>query len=44
MVDAYWRVGREIVEVEQHGRARARYGEEVIARFARPPSRFAQGH
>lgn len=42
MVDAYWRVGREIVEVEQHGRAR--YGEEVIARLAtRLTRRFGKG-
>ena len=44
MVDAYWRVGREIVEVEQHGHARASYGEEVIARLAkRLTRRFGKG-
>jgi predicted nuclease of restriction endonuclease-like (RecB) superfamily len=30
MVQAYWQVGREIVEVEQAGAARASYGEEVL--------------
>lgn len=34
MVNAYWRIGREIVEVEQQGEARAGYAEEVIARLA----------
>jgi hypothetical protein len=35
MVQAYWLIGREIVEVEQHGGKRARYGDEVIDRLAR---------
>jgi len=35
MVHAYWMIGREIVEVEQHGRKRAGYGDELIARLAR---------
>jgi len=44
MVDAHWRVGREIVEVEQHGHAHASYGEEVIARLAkRLTRRFGKG-
>ena len=30
MVSAYWLVGREIVEAEQHGRQRAGYGQETI--------------
>src|SRR5437879_3674961 len=30
MVGAYWKVGREIVEEEQKGQARAEYGERVI--------------
>lgn len=34
MVHAYWRVGREIVEVEQAGEQRASYGEELIARLS----------
>jgi hypothetical protein len=34
MVHAYWHVGREIVEVEQAGRQRARYGDEVIEQLS----------
>ena len=34
MVRAYWLVGREIVEEEQSGRARAGYGEELIDRLS----------
>lgn len=30
MVHAYWQIGREIIEVEQHGSVRANYGELVI--------------
>jgi predicted nuclease of restriction endonuclease-like (RecB) superfamily len=35
MVHAYWMIGREIVEVEQHGKKRAGYGDELIARLAK---------
>ena len=35
MVQAYWLVGREIVEVEQAGEQRAGYGEELIERLSR---------
>jgi DUF1016 N-terminal domain len=31
----YWAVGRRIVEEEQHGEARAGYGEELIERLSR---------
>lgn len=34
MVEAYWRIGREIVEVEQRGDGRAEYGKHVIERLA----------
>jgi hypothetical protein len=34
MVHAYWLIGREIVEVEQAGEARAGYGEQVLDRVA----------
>ena len=34
MVHAYWQIGREIIEVEQHGSARANYGEQVIERLS----------
>jgi hypothetical protein len=30
MLRAYWRIGRDIVEVEQQGEAKAGYGESVI--------------
>ncbi len=44
MVHAYWLIGREIVEVEQEGRVRAGYGEEVINRLSeRLGNRFGQG-
>jgi predicted nuclease of restriction endonuclease-like (RecB) superfamily len=35
MVQAYWLIGREIVEVDQEGQARARYGEELLSGLAR---------
>lgn len=34
MVSAYWRIGREIVEIEQQGLERANYGAGVVARLA----------
>ena len=34
MVQAYWLIGREIVEVEQRGEKRADYGDELIERLA----------
>ncbi len=43
-VQAYWLIGREIVEVEQHGEKRAGYGDEVIERLAqRLTGSIAQG-
>jgi len=35
MVETYWRMGRRIVEEEQHGKARAGYGEALMARLSR---------
>ena len=35
MVQAYWLIGREIVEVEQHGEKRAGYGARVIEGLAK---------
>jgi predicted nuclease of restriction endonuclease-like (RecB) superfamily len=35
MVDAYWRIGRRIVEEEQGGAARAGYGSQLIRHLAR---------
>lgn len=34
MVRAYWLIGRQLVEVEQHGRKRALYGEELLETLA----------
>jgi predicted nuclease of restriction endonuclease-like (RecB) superfamily len=31
---AYWEIGREIIEFEQKGKARAEYGEELIKRLS----------
>lgn len=35
MVHAYWLIGREIIEVEQKGKERAEYGEQVLRHLAR---------
>ena len=44
MVHAYWHIGREIVEVEQHGAERAGYGEGLMKRVAeRLSARFGKG-
>lgn len=44
MVHAYWLVGHEIVEVEQQGRDRAGYGDELIKRLsARLTGQFGKG-
>ena len=44
MVQAYWCIGREIVEVEQHGEDRAGYGELLLERLAEKLStRFGRG-
>jgi DUF1016 N-terminal domain len=34
MVQAYWLIGREIVEIEQQGKKRAGYGERIIQGLA----------
>jgi predicted nuclease of restriction endonuclease-like (RecB) superfamily len=44
MVHAYWLIGREIVEVEQHGADRAGYGEGLMKRVAtRLSAKFGKG-
>jgi predicted nuclease of restriction endonuclease-like (RecB) superfamily len=44
MVHAYWFVGREIVEVEQHGQSRAEYGNELLKKLApKLKKRFGKG-
>ena len=41
---AYWEIGREIVEFEQKGKARAKYGEELIKRLSADLSaKFGRG-
>ena len=44
MVQAYWLVGRRIMEEEQHGEARAEYGEKVLTILSRElVSEFGDG-
>lgn len=44
MVHAYWNIGREIVEVEQRGRQRADYGDELMHGLARRlTARYGRG-
>lgn len=44
MVDAYWRIGRRIVEEEQGGAARAEYGKRLLAALAEQLTReFGKG-
>jgi predicted nuclease of restriction endonuclease-like (RecB) superfamily len=44
MVQAYWLVGREVVEVEQDGERRAGYGERVVEGLAvRLTAKFGKG-
>ncbi len=44
MTATYWAIGRRIVEQEQHGAARAGYGEELIVRLSSDlQSRFGRG-
>jgi len=44
MTAAYWMIGRRIVEVEQKGKIRAEYGQELIERLAADLSqRYGKG-
>src|SRR5437868_3159741 len=44
MVHSYWLIGREIVQVEQQGKKRAEYGEQLMRRLAgRLASRVGRG-
>jgi predicted nuclease of restriction endonuclease-like (RecB) superfamily len=44
MTATYWAIGRRIVEQEQHGSARAGYGEELIVRLSADlQARFGRG-
>jgi hypothetical protein len=35
MVEAYWNVGKKIVEVEQHGETKAKYGSNLIGELSK---------
>src|SRR5438094_395024 len=35
MVEAYWLIGKRIVEEEQKGRVRAQYGEQLVGAVSR---------
>jgi hypothetical protein len=35
MTATYWEIGRQIVQLEQKGDARAEYGKQIIARLAK---------
>ena len=44
MLAAYWHIGREIVEEEQRGKERARYGTELIQELsAKLTEEFGRG-
>ncbi len=44
MTASYWEIGRRIVEFEQGGKGRAKYGEALIERLAEDlPQRFGRG-
>lgn len=45
MVQAYWNIGRTIVEEEQKGKERAEYGKELIARLSkRLTQKYGRGY
>ena len=35
MVEAYWNIGKRIVEEEQDGKERAEYGKEIIKKLSK---------
>ena len=39
-VATYWNIGRRIVEEEQHGQERAKYGTNLIANYCCPVNRL----
>lgn len=44
MVETYWRIGRRIVEEEQHGKERANYGEQLLKELSKTlASEFGKG-
>jgi hypothetical protein len=44
MLKAYWKIGRDIVEAEQHGEARAQYGQALIQALSQKlTNRYGKG-
>jgi DUF1016 N-terminal domain len=44
MTATYWEIGRRIVEFEQHGAARAGYGEQILSKLSHDlTARFGRG-
>jgi len=35
MVEAYWNIGKKIVEVEQNGETKAKYGSKLISELSK---------
>ena len=35
MVEAYWNIGKKIVEVEQNGETKAKYGSNLISELSK---------
>ena len=45
MVEAYWKIGRRIVEEEQRGRERAEYGKEILQNLSKElTEEFGKGY
>ena len=44
MVEAYWKIGRRIVEEEQSGRERAEYGKEIIKNLSKELTQLTWSH
>ena len=45
MVEAYWEIGRRIVEEEQNGKERAEYGKEILQNFSKKlTEEFGKGY
>ncbi len=45
MVEAYWKIGKEIIEEEQHGDQRAEYGKSIIDNLSKElTKKYAKGY
>ncbi len=45
MVEAYWNIGKRIVQEEQHGKERAEYGKEIIKKLSKElTTEFGKGY